>query len=243
MKLRQFLYCWALLVALLDSAYSYEILVLDSTTTVNLFDDQRLRSKEGTISSQIIKAEIPFTSLVAHWQGQQPEGSAYVIEVRTSADSQRWTEWMYLQVEDTPEENPKGEFFSQLVSVDGEERTHQYIEFRVALAPNNQGQFPALENLSFTFYDGGVTPPEILENLPHSGRQTRSIGKPNVVSRSGWGSDESISTWAPKYRNVTHIIIHHTVSTNSPRGGDWPAQVREIQRGHAEDLETLVITT
>lgn len=230
MKLRQFLYCWALLVALIDSAYSYEIPVLDSTTTVNY---QRLRSKEGTISSQIIKAEIPFTSLVAHWQGQQPEGSAYIIEVRTSTDGQRWTEWTYLQVEETPEENPRGEFFSQLVGVEGEERTYQYVEFRVALAPNNRGQFPALENLSFTFYDGGVTPPEVLENLPHAGRQTRSIGKPDVVSRSGWGSNESISTWAPEYRNVTHIIIHHTVSSNSPPEGDWFAQVRIIQEYHA----------
>ncbi len=217
--------------------YAYEVPVLDTTTTFDLSGNQRLRSNKF-LRTQTFKADMPFTAVGVHWIGEQPDGSYHLIEVRTSKDGEQWTDWLTVDVDATPEENPKGEFFSSLITLSAEERTHEYVDFRIALIANDQAQYPTLDNLSFTFFDGGITPSEQLENIHNQGSNQNNlrrggISKPYVVSRNGWGADESIMRWSRQYRSVTHLIIHHTAGANSARNGDWPSVVRSTYRYHA----------
>jgi hypothetical protein len=212
----------------------YEIPVVDTTTTFDLSGNQRLRSNKF-LRTQTFKADMPFTAVGVHWAGEQPYGSYHLIEVRTSKDGEQWTDWLTVDIDATPEENPKGEFFSSLITVAGEERTHEYVDFRIALIANDQGKNPTLDNLSFTFFDGGITPSRQLESIRRNQGNLRrgGVSKPHVVSRSGWGANESIMRWTPRYRSVTHLIIHHTAGANSARNGDWPSVVRGIYQYHA----------
>jgi len=60
-----------------------------------------------------------------------------------------------------------------------------------------------------------------------------TVAKPAIVSRTGWGCPEGQSSprWSPAYSTVTHIIIHHTDSTNS--AVDWATEVYNVWNYHA----------
>jgi putative cell wall-binding protein len=55
------------------------------------------------------------------------------------------------------------------------------------------------------------------------GTQAVTNGGPTVVSRSGWGADESLMTWDPEYAApIKKIVFHHTAGA---LGGSDPASV------------------
>ncbi len=58
--------------------------------------------------------------------------------------------------------------------------------------------------------------------------------KPSVVSRSGWGANETYMKCPPEYQSVTHNIIHHTDTPNTDT--DWPARIRSIYYYHSITL-------
>src|SRR5688572_1549995 len=60
---------------------------------------------------------------------------------------------------------------------------------------------------------------------------TTSVGKPPVVTRTAWGCpDGQDSGWTPQYTTVTHLIVHHSATTNV--SSDWAAVVRSIWNYH-----------
>lgn len=205
-----------------------------------------LDASEGAVTSEIIRADIPFSDVGVHWEAKYPPGSEILIEIRTSKDGNFWTAWKQVSIISYPEENPKKEFFGFLVGVDQRDRTHEYIQYRVKLIPNEDMTYPLLERISFTFIDAGVTPRALLENInnavqedthfsyPLSIRSSSIYPKPTVVSRAGWGANESWMTWTPQYQTVTHNIIHHTDTPNNDT--DWPARIRSIYYYHAVTL-------
>ena len=75
-------------------------------------------------------------------------------------------------------------------------------------------------------------------NAPGLPRLTRVVPAPNlvataaptVVSRKGWGADESIRVNDRQFAPVRKLIVHHTASANKPR--DPAAVVRETYRYH-----------
>ncbi|MCA5892758.1 N-acetylmuramoyl-L-alanine amidase [Isoptericola sp. NEAU-Y5] len=57
--------------------------------------------------------------------------------------------------------------------------------------------------------------------------------KPRIVSRAGWGADESLSGSWPEYsKKLRAIYVHHTVGTNSYRESQSAALVRGIYAYH-----------
>ncbi|QDB79097.1 hypothetical protein FE251_06725 [Georgenia wutianyii] len=56
---------------------------------------------------------------------------------------------------------------------------------------------------------------------------------PSVVSRSGWGADESKMTWTPKPVALKAAIVHHTAGTNSYTQSQSASIVRGIYNYHA----------
>src|SRR5207302_10990355 len=93
------------------------------------------------------------------------------------------------------------------------------------------GATPVFHELTYSFVNAGVTtnPPKpqvMIMGTPSD------VPKPPMVSRVDWGSPEGKSSpnWPPKYKPVTHIIIHHTATSNADT--DFPARVRAIWYFH-----------
>jgi len=68
--------------------------------------------------------------------------------------------------------------------------------------------------------------------VPFHWDASANVAKPRFVSRSRWGcpDGESSPRWAPEYLPVTHVIIHHTDTTNS--AVDWANEVYNIWDYH-----------
>ncbi|MFF9350921.1 N-acetylmuramoyl-L-alanine amidase [Streptomyces sp. NPDC014734] len=62
-----------------------------------------------------------------------------------------------------------------------------------------------------------------------------TVPRPPIVSRSGWGADESISPEAPEYLNtVKAVFVHHTAETNNYSCADSAAIVRGLYAFHVK---------
>lgn len=60
---------------------------------------------------------------------------------------------------------------------------------------------------------------------------------PPVVTRSGWGADESVMIWTPEYTEITKAAtVHHTAETNDYTCDQSAAIVRAIYHYHAVEL-------
>lgn len=56
---------------------------------------------------------------------------------------------------------------------------------------------------------------------------------PQVVSRAGWGADESKMKWRPNQMQIRASVIHHTAGTNNYSAPQAPSIVRGIYHYHA----------
>ncbi|MFF4674154.1 N-acetylmuramoyl-L-alanine amidase [Streptomyces sp. NPDC001279] len=62
-----------------------------------------------------------------------------------------------------------------------------------------------------------------------------TVPKPPIVSRAGWGADESLSPEAPEYLNgVKAVFVHHTAETNNYSCADSAAIVRGLYAYHVK---------
>ncbi len=58
-------------------------------------------------------------------------------------------------------------------------------------------------------------------------------GQPAIISRAGWGADESIRRAAPRYADAVHMVfVHHTDTPNGYAPEDVPAIIRSIYVYH-----------
>ncbi len=66
-------------------------------------------------------------------------------------------------------------------------------------------------------------------------RSLAVAGSPLIVSRAGWGADESIVRSAPQYADaVRFAIVHHTAGSNTYSQAEAPAVVRGIELYHVK---------
>jgi N-acetylmuramoyl-L-alanine amidase len=88
--------------------------------------------------------------------------------------------------------------------------------------------------LSLEFIDPGESAQPLRAVDLSTARATASapLARPALVSRTEWGcpDGQSSASWAPQYTDVSHLIVHHTATTNA--ASDWPAQVRSIWTSH-----------
>lgn len=198
---------------------------------------------QGIFTSQVILANIPFSDVGVHWNAETPIESEVLIEIRTSKNNEVWKQWQKVNIESFPNDNKEQQFFGYLIGVNQKDRTHKFIQYRITLisAKKESGKSsPTLDTIQLTFIDAGVTPKTLLNNIQKVKSKLSSsypktvtaYPKPPVVSRAGWGCDESLMSWPPEYETVTHNIIHHTDTPNSDT--DWAARVRAIYIYHAK---------
>lgn len=188
---------------------------------------------ELTLDSDPTRAPVDFTDIAPRWWAEAPEGTSVEVLFRTSPDAITWGEWQSADEEDiiSPQDIVTTTYGS-LVTVAQTDRTHRYVQSRLTMRASPTGLSPVFHELTYTFINAGVTP-----NIPRAQVMIQGtpseIAKPPLVARMDWGSPQGASSpkWTPKYKRVTHIIIHHTATTNAD--GDWAARVRAIWFYHA----------
>ena len=62
-------------------------------------------------------------------------------------------------------------------------------------------------------------------------RANAAAAQPYVISRAGWGCDETLMTWAPEFHPTQKLICHHTAGQN--HDPDPAATIRAIYYYHA----------
>ena len=168
----------------------------------------------GVYTSPPHQSPYPFTAVAAHWQATGP----VTVALRLSSDALAWSPWYTV----TAELEGDRWYAENLIVHQGA----RWMQARLTL-----GDAAQLSALTLTAIDAGPGPalaaaqsqtlvPQALGDLP----------QPPIISRAGWGADESLLDWPPAYAAPRKIILHHTVSGGSD---DPPAEVRAIYYYHA----------
>jgi hypothetical protein len=115
---------------------------------------------------------------------------------------------------------------SELVLLDS---LHWFVEYAI---PGPRTGAAGL--LVFAFVDPGATPetPRSLARAIAPADAAVRVARPPIVSRAQWGCPDGAASpaWPPAYTEVTHLIIHHTLTGNV--ADDWPALVRSLWAVH-----------
>jgi hypothetical protein len=178
--------------------------------------------------SPITQAARPFTHALLRWEAFEPVTDTLTLELRFSADGASWSEW--LPVYEDPDlwvpEDGDRVYWSQVIYAGGEQRFWQVRANLEALA---DGTRPTLDRIEVNTVDARFGP----DSAPAA--TTSSVGRPSTVSRQAWGGPEiDHHSVDPKYRKVTHMVVHHTADANRLNGreSNWGDRVRAIWSFH-----------
>jgi hypothetical protein len=191
----------------------------------------------GQYNSPILTAAIPFNVLVPEWAADLPAGGSLTIWLRTANREGVWSDWYELHESHDmilPEDTTVIGDFMAVPAVDA---THTRFQFSVALNRLTD-EAPLLYWLNFTLIDstGGPTLEEMIaqqETLNASQPEPRNpdlYPKPFVVSRAVWCTDPACNYTGMQYAPVTHLIVHHTATSNS--SSNWTDTMRAIWHFH-----------
>jgi hypothetical protein len=193
---------------------------------------------EGVYLSPVLRAPLTFNAVVPQWFVELPAGATMEIQLRTGTADGRWSEWY--EVHESPDWNlPEDEdVVGQMITVPAVDVTHTQLQYAVSFSRLLAGATPRLRQLRLTFIDStrGPTAAELvarqqeLDGGPAPQAADSPYAKPLVVSRQVWCTHADCNYNPTKYYPVSHLILHHTVSSNS--SSDWAATVRAIWQFH-----------
>lgn len=176
--------------------------------------------------ARTIAAEFPFYAAGGSWDGSF--GTGAVLEFQFSADGKTYGQPVRSgpALVDAGRPDRDNRIFVDLVFTSAA----RFIRYRVLDGSGAPVRAPGVQ---IVYIDA--------TNGPHAGNFVSAaaltpLQQPSVVSRAGWGADESYrfdsygEIWPPEYRKVEHVVIHHTAT---PNGVDAPTQVRSIYYYHA----------
>ena len=193
----------------------------------------------GHYISPIIDAPIDFNAAVPQWIADVPESASLIFQLRTRAADGTWSDW-YTSNENLDWTLPGDpDIVGQMITVPVEDNTHQKIQYAVYFDRSSSGPAPVLRLLRLTFIDSsrGPSAEALVSTQEELGRYApESVDggypKPMVVSRESWCTNENCNySEGLKYESVTHLILHHTVSTTDDN--NWAALVRAIWSFHS----------
>ncbi|WJY96222.1 N-acetylmuramoyl-L-alanine amidase [Corynebacterium felinum] len=151
--------------------------------------------------------------LAAFVRGQRPDGS--------------WTEWFDTEPLDYGSSDPDHVEGTDLIFVEPTKTVQVSISGVDFFNPEEAKQLDAI------FIDGGES--DIVESEITLANDAK--GLPKVISRKGWGADESIRCGSPQYSDgVAGIAIHHTAGSNNYTQAQAPGIMRGIYKYHAQTL-------
>jgi hypothetical protein len=174
-----------------------------------------------------------FFSVGVTWL-DDPTITDVTAQVRVKRESGRWSGWTTLQADDIePTESSE---------VPGH-------EVRGGTAPYWTGQAHGIEvvvqgangdvpqDVRLALLDPGTSAADAIpvKGAPVQDQAHAAVTMPYIVSRAGWGADESIMGWTPQYApTIKAATIHHTADGNGYTADQVPAIMRSIYAYHAQ---------
>ncbi|MCA9919180.1 MAG: N-acetylmuramoyl-L-alanine amidase [Anaerolineales bacterium] len=190
-------------------------------------------------TSDSIHTPIGFNALVTSWAADVPADSSLDIQVRTRKGAGDWSEWFHLETHIDLVDEEDHENLSDMITVPDVNGTHDTIQFSVSLGRFDTAVSPQLHSIDFTFIDttAGPTTEELLARQAAvdaaNGSKPSGTGypRPTVISRDVWCTSVDCDyTAGLAYDDASHMIVHHTVSSNT--SSNWAAVVRAIWAFH-----------
>ena len=196
-------------------------------------DDRGVRASGGTDAtfvSEAIPVDLPMTHLAAHWIAEST-GGGFTIDLATSADGIRWSDWITTVIEDDTGRPSTGDTFSALIPGNGA----RFARYRVRFATDRGDVTLNRINLTCLNTVGGE---RVRIILPGSNEVDAAVPKPSIVSRAGWGcyegyrfDDTGKEIWEKEYEPWVKTVFHHTQTTNAY--SNVAAEIRAIYYYHA----------
>jgi hypothetical protein len=223
-----------------DLVFIAEELIPAVTKGIGLFGEELTMAEResGSFTSRTVEAPIPFNAVVPQWTGTNP--LAIELQMRTSLDGRTWSDWSHSHAHADWMEPDAPEVAGEMVLVTAPEERHEFVQFQILFEPEEGEELPALRELRLTFIDstaGPTTEELILRQQELEGTNTllpesqASYPKPFIVSRAVWCTHaDCIYSEGLEYHPVSHLIVHHTVSSNAST--NWAAVVRAIWNFH-----------
>lgn len=199
-------------------------------------------SVEGVLTSPVTRTSVAPTHVGIHWKGDG-DPDALSFEIRSSPNGSDWSPWQPLWVEATPEENPRGETFLALASVD----RARFLQYRARFDPRSASP-PALNRVVVTAI--AVSSSEeysvaaLRARTPTPTPRTSSISSEawkleapfdadQLLSREEWGAYENYrfdrygaEVWPRMYVPTKKIVVHHTATlATSAQDPNYPYPV------------------
>lgn len=201
-------------------------------------------SVTGAYTSPVLTAPLPFNAVVPQWIADIPDTADFELMLRTAKAPGAWSEWYDIHVQADWMLPGDRDEVGEMVTVPAADVTHQFLQFSVGFGRYGETPPPVLNQLRLTFIDSTVGPTAaelIAQQQALDAQRAASAGeissgsgsypRPIVVSRDLWCTDPDCDyTAGLQYEPATHMVIHHTVSSNS--NSNWAAVVRAIWNFH-----------
>ena len=190
-----------------------------------------------------------FSMFALTWR-EAPEVTAFVRAERPDGS---WSEWFAADAQNAPGEQGNGLLGTEPVYV-GRTTAVQVSTFGLNVFGESledlvdvvkragAGDFAgladllgpvALHDVQGVFIDGGVTP----EGIEPVADDSDVTGMPRVITRAGWGADESIRSQNPTYdEKLVAATVHHTAGANNYSQAEAAGIVRGIYKYHTAVL-------
>jgi hypothetical protein len=191
----------------------------------------------GTYVSPIVESDFAYNAVVAHWSAHVPQGTSLEVELRSFDQVNGWSAWQpFVNVEWVA---LKGEYYPEAPLMVAMGRRFQY---RLSMAVESN-RVPltgtlVLYEMTITYLDtsAGPTTAQAKFRMQAQHLTAHGVSQPPIISRAGWGADESIRDWEPEIRPVRKMVVHHTVTPNDYDEDQATAWVRAIYHYHAVTL-------
>jgi len=193
-------------------------------------------SISGRYISPVVETPIPFNAIVPHWLAEIPYANSLRIMLRTGVVGGAWGEWYQVFENHDWMDQDDEESVGQMFAVPADDVTHDKLQYAVFFSRYTYSPSAVLQQLRYTIIDStdGPTVEEMLEQVSELEDVESPDGrypKPTVIPRSIWCNDPACNYSDDlNYESVSHLIVHHTVSSNS--SSDWAAIVRAIWYYH-----------
>lgn len=199
-------------------------------------------------TSPEITAPIAFNAAVPQWLADIPDDASLEILLRTRPTNGPWGDWQdsHYQNDWMTPDDPW--LVGEMLFVPNTEELHQVIQYQISFGRTNGRPAPTLTQLKLTFIDStaGPTTQEMIAqqaalDAQQAGSQSINMTnpRPTVISRDVWctSADCDYDPSGQIYYPASHMIVHHTVSSNLGPDYNWASVVRAIWSYHTYTRE------